>query len=195
LGASRGRGRTGAEKPFKTSRQAPAKVAPVSQPSSAALLEIHCLGVLMRRPDLVYRLDRAMQEFGLPRLSMNDFQRAEHQTLFQLVQESLDQNVSEPLHFVLNSLSLPLMDKADDLLKRTEKLDPVEDRVFEDVLRAILNLRILYVRESLDYLRFIMDEAQQLGDLPDKEYKSGVSHYSRMLNHLYSALGHYTGRN
>ena len=195
LGAWRGRGRTGAEKPFKTSRQAAAKVAPVSQPSSAALLEIHCLGVLMRRPDLVYRLDRAMQEFGLPRLSMNDFQRAEHQTLFQLVQESLDQNVSEPLHFVLNSLSLPLMDKADDLLKRTEKLDPVEDRVFEDVLRAILNLRILYVRESLDYLRFIMDEAQQQGDLPDKEYKSGVSHYSRMLNHLYSALGHYTGRN
>jgi hypothetical protein len=136
-----------------------------------------------------------MQEFSLPRLSMNDFQRAEHQTLFQLVQESLDQNVSEPLHFVLNSLSLPLMDKADDLLQRTAKLDPVEDRVFEDVLRAILNLRILYVRESLDYLRFIMVEAQQEGDTQIKEYKQGVSHYSTMLKHLYSALGHYTGRN
>jgi hypothetical protein len=87
------------------------------------------------------------------------------------------------------------MDKADDLLQRTAKLDPVEDRVFEDVLRAILNLRILYVRESLDYLRFIMVEAQQEGDTQIKEYKQGVSHYSTMLKHLYSALGHYTGRN
>ena len=195
LGESRGRGRAAPGRASKTSRQPPAKIAEISLPSSAALLEIHCLGVLMRRPDLVYRLDRAMQEFSLPRLSMNDFQRAEHQTLFQLVQESLDQNVSEPLHFVLNSLSLPLMDKADDLLARTSRLDPVEDRVFEDVLRAILNLRILYVRESLDYLRFIMDEAQQQGDFQTKEYRQSVLHYSIMLKHLNSALGRYTSRN
>jgi len=195
MGARPARSRSSAERTYRNARQAPAKVTEASQPSSAALLEFHCLGVLMRRPDLVYQLDRAMQEYSLPRLSVNDFQRAEHQTLFQFVQESLDQNVSEPLHFVLNSLSLPLMDKADDLLQRTSKLDPVEDRVFEDVLRAILNLRILYVRESLDYLRFIMDEAQQQGDTQIKEYMNGVSHYSTMLKHLYSALGHYTGRN
>jgi DNA primase len=195
IGASRPRSRPSPGRAYRSARPAPAAVAEASQPSSAALLEFHCLGVLMRRPDLVYRLDRAMQEFGLPRLSINDFQRAEHQTLFQYVQESLDQNVSEPLHFVLNSLSLPLMDKADDLLQRTSKLDPVEDRVFEDVLRAILNLRILYVRESLDYLRFIMDEAQQQGDTQIKEYKHGVAHYTTMLKHLDSALGHYTSRN
>jgi hypothetical protein len=136
-----------------------------------------------------------MQEFNLPRLSVNDFQRAEHQALFQLIQESLEQNVTEPLHFVLNSLSLPLMDKADDLLERTAKLDPIEDRVFEDVFRAVLNLRILNVRESLDYLRYIMDEAQQQGDLQLKEYQQGVLHYTILLNHLNKALGRYTGRN
>ena len=102
VGESRGRSRAAPGKVARPSRQPAAKVASASQPSSAALLEFHCLGMLMRRPDLVYRLDRAMQEFNLPRLSVNDFQRAEHQALFQLVQESLDQNASEPLHFVLN---------------------------------------------------------------------------------------------
>jgi DNA primase len=193
LGASRSR--PAARRASRSPRPAAASVAEASQASSAALLEFHCLGVLMRRPDLVYRLDRAMQEYSLPRLSVNDFQLAEHQTLFQYVQESLDQNVSEPLHFVLNSLSLPLMDKADDLLQRTEKLDPVEDRVFEDVLRAVLNLRILYVRESLDYLRFILDEAQQQGDTQVTEYLQGVKHYTGLLKHLDNALGHYTSRN
>jgi DNA primase len=195
VGESRGRSRAAPGKTTRPSRQPGAKTASASQPSSAALLEFHCLGMLMRRPDLVYRLDRAMQEFNLPRLSINDFQRAEHQAFFQLIQESLDQNATEPLHFVLNSLSLPLMDKADDLLERTAKLDPVEDRVFEDVFRAILNLRILYVRESLDYLRYIMDEAQQQGDLQSKEYQQGVLQYTILLKHLNSALGRYTGRN
>jgi DNA primase len=195
VGESRRRSRAAPGRVVRTSRQPAEKTTRASPPSSAALLEFHCLGMLMRRPDLVYRLDRAMQEFNLPRLSVNDFQRAEHQALFQLVQESLDQNVSEPLHFVLNSLSLPLMDKADDLLERTSKLDPVEDRVFEDVLRAILNLRILYVRESLDYLRYIMDEAQQQGDLQSKEFQQGVLHFTILLKHLNTALGRYTGRN
>ncbi len=194
-GESRGRGRVTPSKTSRFIRQQTPKVPGASQPSTAALLEFHCLGVLMRRPDLVYRLDRAMQEFNLPRLSVNDFQRAEHQALFQLIQESLEQNVTEPLHFVLNSLSLPLMDKADDLLERTAKLDPIEDRVFEDVFRAVLNLRILNVRESLDYLRYIMDEAQQQGDLQLKEYQQGVLHYTILLNHLNKALGRYTGRN
>ena len=50
---------------------------------------------------------------------MDDFQHVDHQAIFALVQESVDQDVAEPLNFVLGSLSLPMMDKADDLLQRT----------------------------------------------------------------------------
>ncbi len=42
------------------------------------------------------------------------------------------QDQSEPMNYVLNGLSLPLMEIVDDLLERTEKLDPKEDRVLED---------------------------------------------------------------
>ena len=148
----------------------------------------------MRHPDMVYRLDRVMQEFGLPRLSVNDFQHSENQTIFRLIQESLDQNAAEPLHFVLNGLSLPMMDKADDLLARTEKLDPVEERVFEDVLRAVLNLRIIFVRESLDYLRFAMEETDPQGVARTDDNRQSVLKYSTMLRNLNEALGRYTSR-
>ncbi len=35
------------------------------------------------------------------------FQSADHQTILRLLQESVDQDIAEPLNYVLNSLSLP----------------------------------------------------------------------------------------
>jgi DNA primase len=155
-------------------------------------LEGHCLGVLMRRPDLVYQVDRALQEDGLPRLAISDFERADHQTIFSLIQESLEQNAGEPLNFILNHLSLPLMDHADQLLERTGKLDPNDVRVREDLLRAILELRRREVRLGLDYIRFVMEEAQQMGDLLVNEYQHNMLQYTQALNRIDRALGRYT---
>jgi hypothetical protein len=91
------------------------------RPSSAAVSstyaqESYCLGVLLRQPDLLYQVDRRMQEEGLPRLSVDDFVHADHQAILRLFQESVDQDMAEPLNFVFNSLSLPMMEMADGLL-------------------------------------------------------------------------------
>ena len=106
------------------SRSAPQKQAPAVEatlsPDARFSSEAYCVGVLLRRPDLVYRIDRKLQEDNLPRLSFDDFQAAEHRTIFQLVQESLDQDEVEPLNYVMNQLSLPLMELADGLLARTK---------------------------------------------------------------------------
>ena len=198
-GRSRSRGSAGrsASRGGKQGGSAPA-VSLAAQPqvaSSTSALEAHCLGVLMRRPDLVFRVDRAMQEYRLPRLAQSDFERAEHQAIFELVQESLDQDIAEPLNFVLSGLSFPMLDKADDLLARTDKLDPVEEKVLEDLLRALLNLRILNVRESLDYYRFLLEESQQQEDKAQvNEYLHAVQQYSQMLHRLNQAMGRYTSR-
>jgi DNA primase len=163
--------------------------------SSTQTLEAHCLGVLMRRPDLVFRVDRVMQHYRLPRLRQDDFGRSEHQAIFELVQESLNQDIAEPLHMVLSGLSFPMLEKADELLSRTEKLDPVEERVLEDLLRALLNLRILNVQESVEHYQFLLDEAQQQGN-PDllREYLRIVQQLSQMRQRLDQALGRFTSR-
>jgi DNA primase len=155
-------------------------------------LEGYCLGVLLRRPDLVYRVDRAFQEFSLGRLSPADFESADHQVILQVIVESLGQDQAEPLIYVLNDLSLPLMELADQLLVATEKLDPNEDRVFEDLVRALLDLRRRHLRQHIDHLRYLMEEAQLSGDLRASEYLQAMRQYTDALHHLDRAIGQYT---
>ena len=75
--------------------------------TSPELLEEHVLSVLLRRPDLVFRVDRALQENGLNRLSIDDFQTGDHQALLQLVDDSLKQDHSEPQLLSLIHISEP----------------------------------------------------------------------------------------
>jgi DNA primase len=157
-------------------------------------VESHCIGIFLRRPDLIYRVDRAMQERGLTRLGSEDFQLAEHQALFSLIQESIEQEDVEPLNYVLNRLSLPMMDVADVLLHRTENMDPNEDKVLEDLVRALLELRRRHLRQGIEHLRFLMEEAQQQGDGMATEYQQSMLQYTVTLNRLYQAIGKYTER-
>jgi DNA primase len=157
-------------------------------------LEAHCLGVLMRRPDLLYKVDRHLQESGLGRLSLEDFQSAEHRTIYQFIQSSVDQDDTEPLNYVLGSLSLPLMDVADELLEKTEKLDPVEDRVLEDLMRALLDLRRRMIYQNLDQLRFLQEEAHAAGDWMALEYHQSAQQFREAKKLIDRAMGRYTSR-
>ena len=189
-------------RPARPARRPP--VGTVAQPGTVAKtralapprsrMEAHCLGVLMRRPELVFRIDRELQQEGLPRLSRADFDQAEYQTIFELVLESLAQDVSEPASYVLNGLSLPLMEMADELLKQTEQLDPVEDRVLDDLLRGLLDLRRREISQNIGHLRFVMAEAQEEGDLLTNEYRKQMLEYSQVLHRIDKALGRFTSR-
>ena len=161
---------------------------------SRLALEAHCLGILLRRPDLVYRMDRTLQERGLTRLALDDFQSADHKLILRLVESSLEQDHAEPLHFVLNGLSLPLMELADRLLVETEKLDPNEDRVLDDLVRTLLDLRRRNLHQHMDHMRFLMEEAQESGDLRATEYLQTMKHYIETRDRLDRALGRYTER-
>jgi DNA primase len=156
------------------------------------LLEAHCLSVLLRRPDLVYKVDRALQENGLNRLSVDDFQSSDHQALLQLVDESLKQDHAEPLIFVQNSLSLPLMELADQLLMKTEKLDPNEDKVLEDLVRTLLVLRQRRLFQEIEHIRYLMEEAQLVEDSSVADYQKTMVQYIAARSRLDQALGFYT---
>jgi hypothetical protein len=76
-----------------------------------------------------------------------------------------------------------------------EKLDPVEERVLEDLLRALLNLRILNVQESLEHYQFLLADAQT-AENPDliREYLRIVQQLSQMRRCLDQALRRFTSR-
>lgn len=161
---------------------------------SSHSLEAHALGVLLRRPDLVYQVNRRLQEGGLSRLSEEDFQEADHRAVMRLLLESVDQDDAEPLNYVLGGLSLPMMEMADDLLVLSAKLDPKDERILADLVRTILSLRLRYLKQYNDHLRYLQEEAQQQGDLMAAEYARIMVDNSRTLDRLNKTMGKYSDR-
>jgi len=161
---------------------------------STYLLEAHILGVVLRRPDMLYQVDRALQESRLNRMTVDDFQHGDHQAMFRLLQQSIDQDIAEPFNYVVNSLSLPMMELADGILARTTKLDPNDERVLEDALRGILDLRRRSVRQEIEYMRFLFQEAQEQGDLLATQYMQTLLRQNNLLSSLDQAMGKYTSR-
>ena len=156
------------------------------------LLEEHLLSVLLRRPDLVYRMDRALQENGLNRFAVDDFRSGDHQALLQLVDESLRQDYTEPQLYVQNSLTLPLMDLVDRLLAKTVELDPNEDKVLEDLVRTLLVLRQRRLYQEIEHIQFLMEEAQLVEGQTVAEMQQRMMDYIATRGRLDQALGFYT---
>jgi hypothetical protein len=138
-------------------------------------------------------VDRALQEYRLERLSASDFESTDHKEILDLIEKSLRQDHAEPHIFVSNGLSLPLGELADGLLERTEKLDPNEDRVLEDLVRSLVDLRRRHTRQFINHLRYLMEETQQAGDVRASEYWQTMQDFTIMLKQLDKAYGKYTG--
>ncbi len=67
--------------------------------------EIYCIGLLFRRPELLHRLDRQLQEAGLQRLINEDFEYTDHQMLLDLIRQSLEQDKQDHHQFVVERLA------------------------------------------------------------------------------------------
>jgi DNA primase len=156
--------------------------------------EAHILGALIRSPDLIYRVDRHLQEDGLPRLSDKDFENTDHQILISLLIKSLDQNDIEPLDHVLNHLSDTMMNPTDVILEQTEDINPEGDDLLEDILRALIMLRERQISQQLDHLRFLLENSQENGDLKAIEYQDTMLKYATLRGRLHKARDRYTHR-
>jgi DNA primase len=174
----------------------PPGIAAITSPSYN--MEIHILSLLIRRPDLLYRLDRGLQEASLYRMSADDFGYTDHQVLFQLVRQSLEQDVDDPDHYLHANLPASLESLVNDLEAKLGQLDPVDDRLLEDLFRAVLKIRRTAMTENINELRFLQEEAQQSGDTRAVAYREMVQQYSMSLRGFDQAKlklnGHHTER-
>jgi DNA primase len=161
---------------------------------SGYTLEVHCLGILLRQPGLLYQVDRRLQQEGLSRLSPEDFEHADHKAIMRLFQDSIDQDLAEPLDFVFNSLSLPMMDLADDLLERTSELDPNEERVLEDLMRGLLDLRNRKLHQEIEYHRYLIEEIQEQGDIKASQQLQYMVTLAEAKRRIDQAMKKYTSR-
>jgi DNA primase len=176
-----------------TPRDSQPTIKPTQDPIAATRKrEIHILGILLRNPDLIYHINRNLQEDGLAQISEQDFLTTDHQVLLQLLIQSLDQNDIEPLDYVLNHLTDTLMNPTDTVLKQTEGIDPQGNDILEDVLRTILLLRERQISQQLDHLRFLQETAQENGDLKASEYQDTMVNYVILRGRLHKARNRYS---
>jgi DNA primase len=174
-----------------TSRRKDVQVAP-SKPNVAGVaavnpakkIEEYCLGILLRQPDLLYRLDRALQETGLNALSAEDFGYTENQSLFKTIAASLEQDALDAHDFVLANHADALAGLVKGLLDATQELSSVIERLLEEVLRGVIKLRRLGLNDALNQLRFFQEDAQQRGEATGDEYQELVMQHARMLRAL-----------
>jgi DNA primase len=91
--------------------------------SSSKMVEAYVIGVLFRKPELLYRLDRLLQEYGLIALTAQDFEYTDNQLLFGLIRESVEQDKTEHHEFVVDAMPESLQGLSQDLSTQTDKFE------------------------------------------------------------------------
>ena len=152
--------------------------------SSSKMVEEYVIGALFRKPELLYRLDRSLQEYGLLPLNAQDFDFTDNQILFGLIRESVEQDKTDHHAFVTDALPESLQGLSHDLLAQTEKLERAEDKLLEELLRGIIKLRRVTAGENLNQLRFLQEEAHQDGDLRASSYTDLVLRNTKLIRDL-----------
>src|SRR6266508_50285 len=153
----------------------------VTTVSSMLRVEAYCLGVLYRKPELLYRLDRKLQEFGLRPLAIEDFEYTDHQLLFRTIRSAVEQDERDYHNYVLTHIPDMLEGLSKDLLSQTGKLDPVDDRLLEELLGRFIDLRRAAAQANVGQLRFLQEEEQGQGGVNLKRYQEQAVQFTRSL--------------
>ena len=147
-------------------------------------IESYCLSVLYRRPELLYRLDRQLQEFGLSALAAEDFGYTDHQVLFRLVRQAVEQDEKDHHHYLVGHMPETLEGLSKELLRMTEKLDLLEERILEELVGRFIDLRRTAAQANINQLRFLQEEAQGQGGANLKMYQEQALQFTRLLQSL-----------
>jgi DNA primase len=147
-------------------------------------IESYCLSVLYRKPELLYRLDRKLQEFGLSPLAVEDFEYTDHQLLFGVVSQAVRQDEKEHQNFMMGELPEEVEGLSKELLAQTETLDTLDDKLLEELLSRFLDLRRAHAMINVNQLRFLQEDEQQQGGANLKVYQEQTIQFTRLLHSL-----------
>ena len=151
-------------------------------------LEEHTLSLILRKPDVIYQLDRALQSANLARFGVQDFEFSDHQALLYLVQNSLDQEDMDTQLYLDNNLSQTLRTLVDILLKPLEGKLFKKNALYEDLVRSVIRLRLIHANESIQQLRQMQQELEEQGFKDANPYGENINEYIKTRAKLDRAL-------
>ena len=136
-------------------------------------IESHCLGLLMKHPNLLYQVNRRLRELagddeGLLRgplcdLGVEDFTQSQYRVLMQYFQESMTQDDMEPLHYIGSMIERELRADFEALLiEAPEAVSARVQGVFQVDLLDIFKKRMDKGGPNMDVRQELVGRALQL---------------------------------
>jgi len=156
--------------------------------------EKHCVGILLREPELIYKVDRALSKDGLDRFGEKDFQNTDFQILVKYIRDALTQSDEEPRDYIIKQLPEDFIEIVDELLELTEDFNPKTERVLEDLMRAFLNLRKWQIIKQNDHYRYLQENNHENGDYKAAEFQKNISQNLQEKHKIDIAMQRYTSR-
>lgn len=176
-------------------RQEPAQ--PAEQPGEtvhlptpeerARAMEAHCLRLLLRKVDNLYLLDRALQAAGLARFDLPDFEVSDHRAVARLLRTSLEQDELDPSDYVATNVPPELAELMDSLQAAMPFGEPAGEKLLGELVRTVLDLRLLRVSEGLRQIRLLQEDVQENNTAMDP-YRDMVMQYTQVRQLLHKAL-------
>lgn len=147
-------------------------------------IESYCLANLLKKPELMYRLDRKLEEYGLSPLAIEDFEYTDHQLLFGVLRLAVEQDEKEHQNYLTSHLPEALTPLVTELLLQIEKMDSYDDKLLEDLLNRFLDLRRTHAADNVNQLRFMQEDDEEQGGMNIKMYQEQAMQFTRLLRSL-----------
>jgi DNA primase len=133
-------------------------------------LEKHVILLLIKKPDMVYDLDRYLKKNELPPLSEADMEFGDLQSMLTLILESLKQIDIDAEDYI--NASLPedmswLKTELEELILKPE--NTTQEAIFTDLVQTLLNLRKNKVVEKINSLSMLHSSNNNEQEQTDQE--------------------------
>ncbi len=156
--------------------------------------EKHCVGILLREPELIYKVDRELGLDDLDRFAEKDFQNSDHQILVKYIRDALTQADEEPKDYIIEQLPVEFIEIVDELLLLTNDLNPKLDKTRDDFMRAFLNIRKYQIEKQNDHYMYLQEIDFKNGDYKSIEYRKKLSYNIQVEFKIDKAMQRYTSR-
>ena len=97
---------------------------------------------------------------GLEKVSLSDFDSSDHQIIADALFKGLAQDELETIHFVQENIPEALTDRLTQLSGPGMITEKNEDKLFEDLVRTLINLRLIRINALLNQIRFIQSDEE-----------------------------------
>ncbi len=118
-------------------------------------LESHILTLLLLNPNWYYDLERILKQSNLENFGLSDFDESEHQLIVETFLRGLAQDEMETLRFIKKNLPESLQDRLTQISNPALINQTNEEKLFEDLFRTVINLRLVRINNTLNQIRFI----------------------------------------